>query len=290
MRNRKALAIPAAVLLVIVLLVVVVIIWTRGGTPVAKEKAVDDFRRTTTTTGDADEDDVDTREALPPIPRPGIYAYASSGNQEIKFGPLPADPRILPDEIVAGVTHSSAPEDLGERIPDVELSNCFDFELKVFAEHEEVMTSCVAWASDEGEVSHATIAQHLIRMRMGPVVATAHLECEELLVMSPLTPQSGIPCVLRLTGAPVEVNADLIGSVSVGEVEEIEIEGETIAARPVRIAYDADSKVTGTWGETLWVSEEGWLPLRFDRDINLVGPATIIERSELLLKSLEPAT
>lgn len=297
MAKRKALMVPVVVVAVLVLAFVVVIVWTRGGTPVAKQEAVADFRRTTISL-DADQDlePADPgAEAEIRLPDVGVYAYASKGDQEVKFGPLPADPRILPDEIVARVAHVGVPDgsDPASISPVVEdeAAQCFEFELKVFAEHEESMTTCVGRSDDDGaEGTRATIAVHLIRMKMGPVTATAHLECEELLVMARGSSQQGIPCVLRLTGAPVEVRADLVGSVSAGEPETIEVGGDRVGAVPVRLSYDADSKVTGAWSETVWMSEDTWLPLRFDRDIGLIGPATIIENSELHLGSLHPET
>lgn len=300
MGKRKAVLVPAAVVVVLVVAVIVVIIWTRGGTPVAKQDAVDDFRRTTTSQ-DVDDsidrtDDESGDEIV--IPDVGVYAYVSSGNQEIKFGPLPADPRVLPNEIVARVTHVDIPDgsDTASISPvlDDDSAKCFEFELKVFAEHEESMTTCVTRDDGNGEGgTQATIAIHLIRMKMGPVTATAYLECEQLLVMARDASQEGVPCVLRLTGAPVEVKAELVGSISTGDPESIDVDGEQVRAVPVRISYDADSansKVTGAWSETVWMSEDTWLPLRFDRNIGLIGTATIIEDSELQLGSLIPET
>lgn len=294
MRTRKAVAIPAAVIAVLVILVIVVIVWTRGGTPVPKKDAVDDFRRTSTTqNADAADDESEEPKGVPLVPDVGVYSYDASGNQEVKFGPLPADPRVLPDEIVASVKHVDGPtDDQGSAIEIDADSSCFSFELRVFTEHAEEMTTCVAWDadSDDDTATRATIATHLILMKIGPVTATAHLECEEPLIMAKGWTQTDVPCVLRLTGAPVEVVADLVGSVTVGEAEDVDIAGTTVRALPVKIAYDANSKVTGSWGETVWMSEENWLPLKFDRDINLQGTATIIEKSSLVLSSLLPDT
>lgn len=305
MRSRKAVVVPAAVVAVLVAAVVVLIIWTRGGTPVPKQDAVDDFRRTTTTTADADaNDESDKGDDTPSevtIPEAGVYAYASSGTQEVKFGPLPADPRVLPDEVVARITHVDIPDgsDEGSMSPvlDDATAKCFEFELKVFAEHEESMTTCVSRSAgddgDDGGAPRATIATHLIRMKMGPVTATGHLECQELLVMSPGASQEGVPCVLRLTGAPVEVKADLVGSVTTGAPEMVDVGGDSVRAVPVTLSYDAvsaDAKVTGAWSETVWMSEASWLPLRFDRNIGLLGTATIKETSKLDLDSLIPET
>lgn len=255
MRSRRALVVPAVVVAVLVAAIVVIIIWTRGGTPVPKQDAVEDFRRTTTTL-DSDQTDDPTQDGSDSelmLPDEGIYAYASSGDQEIKFGPLPADPRVLPDEIVARVAHvaTAADPDEGSIAPAFEddTAQCFEFELRVFAEHEESMTTCIGWSNAGQATTRATIATHLIRMKMGPVTATAHLECEELLVMSPEASQDGVPCVLRLTGAPVEVRAELVGSISTGDPESIDVGDESVRAVPVKISYDADSKVTGAWSE-----------------------------------------
>lgn len=277
---------------------VAALVWPRGGTPVERQKVVDDFRRTSagTETGDdgdasrsSDRGSTGRGDPPPAIPARGVYTYLSSGHQEMKFGPLPTETRVVPAQIVASITEPATGEldnSVGGR--SLVAANCFDYELNLFAEHIEKTTFCASLSKEE-RGAELFIVAHAKRMKVGPATATAALECESPLVMAEGATTKGVPCSLTLNGGPMEVRAELSGSLSVGSSERLEIGGRPVSARPVSIEYLASGKVTGTWSEKVWVSDTDWLPVKVVREISLSGSASIKENSELTLKSLDPS-
>lgn len=291
---RRRILIGALVAAVVV--VAAAIAWPRGGTPIDRRQAVAEFRKTAsdgsgkaTATSSTEPGDLGAPLHVPDV---GVYTYTASGKQETKFGPLPTETRILPPEVVASVTQVSDPEAGGTGATSGEAA-CFSYELNLFAEHIEVTTSCLepfAGAGADAGSTQMTIASHIKKMKVGPLTATATLACDTPLVLVPGKSATGLPCALILKGGPIEVNADLVGSTSVGEVETVQVGGQDVRVRKVTIEYAADGKVSGVWSETMWMTESDWLPVRTVRHVNLVGPATIIEDSELVLGSIEPTT
>lgn len=268
---------------------VAMVAWPRGGTAVEKDKAVTDYRQNSST-GDKPkiESTDEAKVKAPSIPATGVYAYSAVGQEEVKLGPFPADTRVFPTEIVASVTDDPAAASTtgakGER--------CFDYELNLIAEHVEKTTYCAQAVKDSKDSNgfQLTIAAHTKNMKMGPASPVATLACDPVIVIAQGVNKSDIPCTLKLGGGPMEVNAEMKGTLTVGAPEAIDVGGTSVQASLVSITYLAAGKVSGPWSEKIWMSVDNWLPVKIVRDVNLQGPASIRETSELTLKSLEPTT
>ncbi|MEZ5310086.1 MAG: hypothetical protein R2735_05745 [Microthrixaceae bacterium] len=297
--NKKLFVIPVVVILAVVIAVVV---WPRGGTAVKKHDAVKDFRQGSSKSDESKSDEKSGEVQQPvSIPAKGVYTFAAVGQEEVKLGPVPADTRIFPTEIVASVkepaaaadgsTTTTAKADKASGVDTGSVEKCFDYELSLLAEHIEKTTYCAS-VSGKGDkaVNQLRIAAHTMQMKMGPANPVATLTCDPELVISEGANLSDIKCSLVLGGGPMEVNADMTGSLTVGAPEAIDVGGTAVQARPVAINYVASGKVSGPWSETIWMAVDDWLPVKIVREINLRGPANIRETSELNLKSLEPTT
>ncbi|MGB3410421.1 MAG: hypothetical protein WBA45_04430 [Microthrixaceae bacterium] len=251
-----------------------------GGTAVAKKDAVDSFRKNQKAPDEGSRTrDAGGRPAAhdPVAPPVGVYTYIASGQQKIKLGPLPEETRTLPSEIVAGVI-----ADPGKASGGAAVDDCFTFELNLFVEHIERTRYCL----DGGSLR---LDEHDKAMKIGPVSATADLDCSPKMSIAVDQPISGRSCQLKLSGGPMSVEANFEGSTEIGDETSLEIDGGSVAVRLVTITYVASGSVTGTWVERFWLSTADWLPVRIQRDVALVGPTTLTENSQLTLKSMEPA-
>lgn len=277
------------VLSIVVVAAVAFIAWPRGATAVDEKQALDRFRATTSTSdGSVERSGGGPASGAdePPTPPVGVYTYSSVGQEEVKLGPFPTETRTFPATLTASVV---------DRRPNNRNERCFDFELTLIAEHVETTGFCARWADGAGpdnvgtDRSSLTTVAHSKRLRMGPATPTATLVCGPPLQVSADTPMNDVACSLTLSGGPREVTAEMRGSVSIPEPATLEVAGNAVAVQMVKTDYIASGKVAGTWSETMWLSNDDWLPVRIVRQVNLSGPASIKETSELNLTSLEPS-
>lgn len=270
MSRRRVALLAAAAFGVVVIVVGGVAAWTfwpRGTNEVTEEEALDDFRErtvssTTVATG--------TDEA-PGVPAPGVYTFTAEGSEEVKFGPLPAQTRPLPETITVVVI------DRGD--------GCFEYTVNFFAEHTEDTAWCVG---ADGEL---TLDGHTKHQRIGSLSPTANLTCDPaVLIASGARPgESPLACDLALSGTPISIGSTLTGTASLAAPEPLSIGGDEVDARPLTIDYDVTGDLSGSWTETIWL-DENHLPLRIERDLSLSGPATFSEESRLDLVDRTPTT
>src|SRR3546814_19363138 len=71
--------------------------------------------------------------------------------------------------------------------------------------------------------------------------------------------------------------------------ERLSIGDQSVETTPLTVAYEVSGDLTGTWTETLWLTET-FLPAKIERSLDLSGPATFVEHSELTLLDLSPST
>lgn len=266
---------------VVVLLVAVLAFLFRpgSGTAVDKTEAVNDFRvkdKSVPSGKGAPSTDVPTDTEQPSVPPRGVYTYVTSGQEEVKLGPLPTTTRPFPAEVMASVVVSGDPAD------DAPAGGCFDFQLSLIAEHVETTRYC---RDGDG----LKIEGHDKTLSIGPMTATATVICEPGLMILPGVPVDSRDCKLSLAGGPVNVETGFEGTTQIGDVTQVEIQGEKVDALPVTVTYLASGSVTGTWTERFWMSVEDWLPVRIEREVSLVGPMSISEKSRLDLLALDPA-
>lgn len=266
MTRRRALVAAAAVVAVVVA-VAAWSLWPRGAREVSEEEALEDFRsRTTTASSTADE--AGSSDA-PTTPAPGVYTYRATGEEEVKLGPLPTETRTLPETVTAVVVDDG--------------DGCFTLTLNLFAEHTEDTRYCVA---DDGTV---TLAEHVKHQRIGALSPTATVGCDPDVLVVPGSDTTDLRCDLSLAGGPATITAELVGTASTAAVEARTVGGTEVEATPLTIAYEVSGDLDGTWTETLWLAPDH-LPLRIERTLDLAGPATFTERSELDLVDLTPST
>lgn len=253
----------AAVVLVIALAGAVAwFVWPRGTTPLSEDEAVDDFRKRTegtATTGDPDG----------AMPAAGVYRYAATGEERVKFGPLPAETRTIPEIVTATVVHSDA--------------RCFTFSVSFFAEHTEDSRYCLAGGGS------LRLDEHLKHQTIGAVSPTATMRCDPATVLPATTASVPIRCRMELAGAPISVDATLTGTAARRPDRPMRIGAATSTVTPVTVRFTLGGDLTGTWTETIWFTEDR-LPALIDRRLSLRGPATFTESSRLTLLDLTPTT
>ncbi|HTO01178.1 MAG TPA: hypothetical protein VL068_10930, partial [Microthrixaceae bacterium] len=278
----KRAALIGGVVLVLAIAAAAIMFRPTGGTAVDKADAVDSFRKsqksqnsassdaaTSAQSGSQRKDDVSKEVGVPPA---GVYTYLATGESEMKLGPLPAENRVLPSEIVVGVTDAKSTASAGDESGVAE--RCFTLQLNLFVEHVEVTQYC-------GPGDSLRIDQHDKTLKIGPVTANASLGCEPKILIAVGSPVDKRACKLKLSGGPIGVEANFEGSTEIGEQTQLEVAGKSIDVLPVTVSYIASGSVTGTWNERFWMATDNWLPVRIERDVALVGPATITEKSEL---------
>lgn len=240
-------------------------VWPRGTTEVSEQDALDDFRdREPGPSTKADEDAVATSV----VPEPGVYRFRATGEEEVKLGPLPAETRPFPEAVTAVVV------DRGD--------GCFEITVNLFAEHTEDTRYC----TDDGAL---TLDAHTKHQQIGALSPTATMTCDPATVVAPDQEEHDLACTLELSGGPAAISASLTGTAVRGEPEERTVGPETVEATPVTVSYEVTGDLAGTWTETLWLTGTN-MPVRIERTLDLTGPATFSERSELDLESLTPAT
>ena len=104
---KRKLLVAGPVALVVVIALVAFLAWPRGGTAVTEDEALDNFRSdqsASTTSDDAGSaEGTEGPSAVDTTPTPGVYSFATTGQESVKLGPLPAETRDYPD-IVPGET------------------------------------------------------------------------------------------------------------------------------------------------------------------------------------------
>lgn len=262
--SRRILAVAGVVVLALVA-VGAFLFWPRGTTEVTESDALDDYRDrgSATTVAPAEEG-----SSLRTVPLPGVYTYRASGQEDVKLGPLPAETRPFPETITAVVVA------LGD--------NCFDVIVKLFEQHTEDTRYCVDDAT-------LTLAAHTKHQKIGPLSPTATMACDPRTLLASSADRHDLACTLELSGGPAAISATLAGTATRGQSEQLTIGGEQLEATPLTIAYKVSGGLSGTWTEVLWLSSEH-LPLRIERTLDLSGPATFKETSQLDLESLTPTT
>lgn len=261
--RRRALVIALGAAVVVAALAAFVA-WPRGTSEISTNEAVDQFRSNETDS----EDGSDEERGRVDAPLPGVYSYAAEGDQSVKLGPLPTEDRPLP----ATVTAVAAPGADG----------CFEWTVNFFAEHTERTRHCV-----DGE--SLRLDEHVKHQRIGPLSPTATMRCDPDTVVRANGAGADLECELDLDGGPASINASLAGATTVGRTTTLGIAGDEVLATPVTITYTVTGDLSGSWEETTWWTAQR-LPVRIARTIDLRGPATFTEDSELQLQSLEPTT
>lgn len=262
-------------------------LWPRGTSEITAEEALAEYRRanpnadpggdgsrdrTQAATTDPGTDSGTDSDPARRTPEPGVYEYRASGSERVKLGPLPAQDRELPSTVTISVGASSeAPED----------TTCFEWTLNLFREHTETTTWCT---DDDGTL---TLDAHTKHQSFGALSPTATVVCDPNTLADPAQPTIRPECSLTLEGGPASIEADLSGTATTRPVEDLVIGADVVAARPLVVTYEVTGALTGSWDETIWLSEE-LLPLRIERDLDLSGPATLSESSTLELTGLRP--
>ncbi len=241
------------------------LLWPRGTTQVTEEEALRDFRdRGAEATARATPADAPTSA----VPEPGVYTFRATGREEAKLGPLPTETRPLPDSVTAVVV------DRGD--------GCFELTVNLFAEHTEDTRYCTAEDT-------LTLAAHTKHQRIGPLSPTASMACDPATLLGGEVPVHDLTCTLELSGGPAAISATLVGTATRGRPEERTVGTDVVTTTPLTVAYDVSGDLAGTWTETLWLTAAN-LPVRIERTLDLAGPATFAERSDLVLTSLTPST
>ncbi|MCO5314483.1 MAG: hypothetical protein M9952_16290 [Microthrixaceae bacterium] len=270
-----------AAVVAVVAVVIAVIVWPRGTTEVTEDDALEDFRNratTTSTTADEapDDDASDTDDAATDLagnrPQPGVYTYASSGTEVVKLGPLPQENRPLPASITA----------VSVDVDDA----CFDFTINLFAEHRETNRYCASG----GEL---VLSQHTKNQTVGAISPTATMTCDPNVLRGGVSGSSSeaasreTVCTLNVSGGPISVDAQLSGTVVEEASEVVRVGDDEVETTPVVLTLVAAGSITGGWTETIYFADNN-LPVKVVRDLDLQGPATFTEQSELVLTSLTP--
>ncbi|HEY9566232.1 MAG TPA: hypothetical protein VIR30_20925 [Nocardioides sp.] len=269
MSKRRRLVLVAAAVVVLAGAAGAFVLWPRGTTAVSEQEALDDFRSRTEETRSASASDAVRSDGPAALPAPGVYTYSASGQEEVKLGPLPADARPLPATVTAVVV------DAGD--------GCFELTVNLFAEHTEDTRYC---ADPSGGL---TLDGHTKHQRIGALSPVATLSCDPGTLIEPGLDTVALSCDLSLDGGPASINATLAGTATRGASDELSIGDQTVEVTPLTVTYEVSGDLTGTWTETLWLTET-FLPAKIERSLDLSGPATFVEHSELTLLDLSPST
>lgn len=237
-------------------------LWPRDATEISEADAITEFREHGTATAASDHGTTGA------VPQPGVYTFHAAGQEVVKLGPLPAETRTLPETVTAVIV------DRGD--------GCFDLTVNLFAEHTEDTRYCTA-------DNTLSIDSHAKHQQIGAVSPTATMTCDPATMMSPPERQHPLACTLDLAGGQATISARIEGTASRGPMQEYMIDGQTVDVTPLRISYDVTGDLSGTWNETLWLTDTN-LPVRIERVLDLSGPASFAERSEFHLASLTPKT
>lgn len=274
---RKVLAV--VVILAAVAGVGAVVFWPRGATPVGHEEAVEEFREQSgsTTSGPS------TTEAgeAPLLPEPGAYRYRSSGQETVKLAVLPAETRVLGEEVTATVA-AATPVAATETTP---AGVCSEMTLHLFTQHRDVNVVCTGG-------SEVWLQSHTKHQQIGALSPVATLTCADGVLIDRRTASGTLPlaCSMTVQGGPVEVATELAGTSTWGEPVDIDVEGTPVRAIPVELSFDAQGSVSGPWTERWWLAESDLLLVKMQRELALSGPASFTENITLELGSTTPST
>lgn len=261
---KRNLAIGVGVAILVVVIVGAFLLWPRGTSEVTEEDALSDFRnRTSASPTTAAEHDADARA----VPEPGVYTYDATGEEVVKLGPLPAEARPLPGTVTAVV---------------VDEGDCFELTLNLFEQHTETTRYCTA----EGGL---TLEEHTKNQKIGALSPTATMTCDPSTLLDASSEAQDLECRLEMSGGPASITATLSGRALPGDESEATVDGEQVRARPLTLSYQVSGDLSGTWEEILWLDASN-LPVRIQRKLDLAGPATFTEHSDLQLVSLTPST
>lgn len=241
---------------------VVWLVWPRDITPISESEAVAEFREAAATGATPDARATD-------IPKPGVYRYAATGTERVKFSVLPAQVRPIPAVITALVTDAN-----GE---------CFAFTINYFAEHTEDMRYCATRTDElrrDRERKHQTVSA---------VATTSSITCTPTTIVRPRPGSHPVDCRMTLAGAPIDVNLRLVGRIEQHARRSVRLAGTTMPITPVTLTFDVTGDLHGQWTESLWFSDTH-LPVRIDRDLALDGVASFSEDSTITLQRSSPAT
>ena len=272
---KRKLLVAGPVALVVVIALVAFLAWPRGGTAVTEDEALDNFRSdqsASTTSDDAGSaEGTEGPSAVDTTPTPGVYSFATTGQESVKLGPLPAETRDYPGIVPVTVTEG-------------EQEGCFTVKLDLLAEHSEDTTYCTT--DDDG----LRLAAHSKRQTVGPMKPVATMACDEDVLIDPqATGETALTCSLTIDGGPAELSATVDGTVT-ARTAVVDVDGREVAAVQVDIVNTLSGDLTGTWNESLWFSEDDWLPLRIVRSLDMQGLAAFSETSDLTITTLDPAT
>lgn len=249
------------------------LLWPRGATTITEKEAVAAFR-------DGDRSTAITRpDPTRSTPQPGVYKYASEGQEEVKLGPLPAETRAFP-RTVAATSVDSGP-------------GCFDWRVDLFAEHTEETRWCT-----EPVLRLVTHTKH---QTVGALTPTFTMTCDPAALQPDPAATSEAPatsaedgsttaltCNLEVGGGPVSVKTTIAGTATVAAAAEtIDVGGVPVTVTKTSLHFPVTGTVNGVWDETMWWSSSH-LPVRVERKLDLSGPATFKETSEHQLTSLTP--
>lgn len=260
MKRNVAIGVGAAILVVVA--VGAFLLWPRGTSEVTQEDALTQFRDRTSTSSTTAED-----AGAGVVPEPGVYEYRATGEEVVKLGPLPAETRPLAERVTAVV---------------VEDGGCFEQTLNLFEQHTETTRYCAANGG-------LTLERHTKNQQIGALSPTATMTCDPSTLIDGSAEPRDIDCQLEMSGGPASITATLAGEVSPGEASEVTVDGVQVRATPLVISYEVSGDLTGTWTETPWLDDSN-LPVRIQRALDLSGPATFTEQSDLQLVSLTPST
>jgi len=262
MRRRLLLVVLGIV--VVVASAVAFIVWPRGVDPVPLSEALQDYRSGTQTSdpsGAAIDDDGVSR------PRPGVYPFGATGQEEVQAGILPTETRSYPATVPVTVVADGA--------------TCFTVTVDLFVQHTEDTRYCI---TDTGALR---LDRHRKHQQIGALRPDAEMTCDPGVLSAPDRRDEKVGCSMAISAGPVSLTAELAG-VARSEPTSIVVDGRTIDAVRIVLRYTVSGDLSGTWDEQLWLARDDWLPLRITRDLDLRGLAAFEEHSVLTLASTEP--
>jgi hypothetical protein len=242
------------------------LVWPRGSTPVTLEEARADLEARR----EADARAAEAAEAAAGSPTTGVYAYAAEGIQNVQFGSLTDEDRVIPDTVNVAI--------------DADEAGCFELTLNLVDQHIERTRLCT---DADGVV---TMERHRKEMEVGALSPTIDMTCDPAVIVDDRTPgtRRDLACVMDVSVAVVDTTGEATGVAVVGEVEDVVVGEETRSALPVEMTYTMDGGMAGSWTQHYWLDQATMLPLRIERMMDLSGPASISEMSVLQLTDLEP--
>lgn len=259
---RRRILVLAASVCVVAIAAITYVAWPRGATPVTEAEALDAYRSQSPSAPA-----LDRGQTASDLPASGVYTYTSSGNEVVKLGVLPAENRAYPGTMTLVIV------DAGPA--------CFTATLNLLDQHTEDTTYCLSVAGG------LRIQSHTKHQSFGALDPTASMTCNPGLLVGKANEPSHLSCALSLSGGPAQLTATLTGTTQVID-EAVTVGGADLDALAVEVTYQISGDLTGTWHETIWFSEDNWLPLRVERELDLNGLATFTERSTLELTDTAP--